>query len=345
MTISVELLDPRHDAQPQDLEDFVAQEDLHPYWSYDMLRIASWYSWSPVLLGVIRVSGEVVGVVCSVWVMPHRGTFAPTYGGPVPRLLDVRQPGNGYTPPWHFTAGIAEIDRVQMMRAFERAAMRRLGPTCAGVVFRQALTTDLPMLRDRHRLVPRKVLKSVGTTILDTPWSTYDGWLGSLSKSRRGDLRRQSRRVREDPELTIRFDFGRVDIDTEAAARLLSAHILRLNNGQMSRPLPTPTLLRHLTTRKDIGVLTYTDGTGRLIGYGTLMVGSSSVFIGQWGAIRPEDGGRRHIYFDMYCRFIEWAIDNGRRSINAGRGMIDVKQQLGFREQPMFVVIAPRWFS
>src|SRR5262245_33964463 len=64
MTITVELLDPRHDKPSPDLDAFIAQQDLHPFWSFELLRIASWNSWSPVLLGVIRDAGEVVGAVC-----------------------------------------------------------------------------------------------------------------------------------------------------------------------------------------------------------------------------------------------------------------------------------------
>jgi hypothetical protein len=287
----------------------------------------------------------VVGVVCAVWMMPHRGSFAPAHGGGVPRILDVRQPGNGFMPSWHFVAGIPDADLARMMRAFERAAMRRLGPTCVGVVFRQAWTADLPMLRDRRRPVPRPTIKATGTAILDCSWPTYDGWLGSLSPSRRSELRRQRRRVREDPELTIRFGFGREDIDAEAVARLLREHDLRMRNGRMPRYPPPSTFRRRMAARPDVGTLTYNDASGRLIGCGTLIVGGSSVLIGQWGAVRPADGGRRHIYYDMTCRFIEWAIDNGRRSVNCGRGLIDVKRQLGFQEVPMFVVLASRWIS
>jgi hypothetical protein len=344
MTIRVELYDPRHDDRPADYDAFLAAEGLHPFWAYDLLRIASWSSWAPVLLGLVRDGGALAGVVCSMWMMPLRGRYAPASGGPVPRLLDVRQPFNGYGPPWHFAADTAAADRATLMRAFERAALRRLGPACIGIVFRHARVADLPMLRGRRGPIRRPMVSPPGPAVLEGP-ATYDDWLGSLTQSRRNDLRRQVRRVREMADLTIRFDFGRDDFDAEVAARLVRAQNARLDTGRERRAPPTPTFIRALTARKDVGVLTYTDDTGKMLAFCTLLTTPTTSMLGWWGPRRPEDGGRRHLYFEMYCRLIEWSLDTGRRTINAGRGRLDLKRELGFQAEPMFVVLAPRWIT
>ena len=352
MTLAVDLLDPRHDPAPPDYEAFVTQQDLPAFWDYKLLRVSSWHSWSPILLGAVRDGGELVGLVCSVWMMPLRGRFAPAHGGPVPRVLDVRMPGNGFMPSWHFVPGLPEGDRAAMMRAFERVAMRRLGPTCLGVVYRQAWASDLPVLHNGSgwsgrlgRPGWRPVRRTAGAAVLECRWSSYAGWLAALSRSRRGDLRRQVRRVREDPELTIRFDFGRGDIDAEAVARLIRDQDRRLRGGHVTRAWAPATYRRMLAARKDVAMLTYEDPAGRLLACGTLLAGASSALIGWWGSVPVAEGGRRHLLFDMYCRFVEWAIDHGCTSVNTGRGALTVKAELGFREVPMYAVVAPRWIS
>jgi hypothetical protein len=346
MTITVEFLDPRHDEEPAEYTAYVAEHDLPPLWSYELLGIASWNSWSPSMLAMLSLDGKVVGLICSVWAMPLRNRFAPAHGGPRPRILDVRQPFNGYTPSWHIAPSVPPEDRVRLMTAFERAALRRLGPTCAGIVYRQAHTDDLPMLRSRFRPLRRPALSCMGTALLDGPFADYDAYLKTLTPARRTELRRQMRRTDEATDLDTRFGFGRTDVDTLQAARLLRAHALRLNDGRENRSPPTADFLDRLTRRSDIGILTFSDPGGRLLGYGTLMpIGTDRLIIGAWAALRPEDGGRRHLYFVMYCRFIRWAIENGRTGINGGRGMMEVKKSIGFREEKMHVVIAPRWIS
>jgi hypothetical protein len=347
VTVSVDLLDPRHDPAPPDYGAFVAHQDLYAFWAYELLRVFSWHSWSPILLGVVRDGGEIIGLVCAVWMMPHRARFAPAHGGSVPRVVDVRMPGNGFTPSWHFVPGLSDADRAAMMRVFERAAMRRLGPTCLGVVYRQAWESSLPMLRGGRgwRPVRRPVRPTAGAAVLEIPWSSYDGWLGSLTGKRRGELRRQVRRVRENPELTIRFDFGREAIDAEAVARLIREQDRRLRGGHVTRVWAPPTYRRMLAARKDVGMLTYEDSSGRMLACGTLLVVSSAAVIGWWGSVPVAEGGRRHLWFDMHCRFVEWAIEHGRGSLNTGRGALTLKAELGFREIPMYAVVAPRWLS
>jgi hypothetical protein len=350
MSVTVELVDPRHDPEPADLAAFVAAEGLMPLWSYDLSGIASWNSWTPTLLGMVRSGSRLVTVICAVTLCPVvRGRFAPAGPGPVPRILDVRQPFNGHTHSWHVAAEVPETERADLFAAFERAAFRRLGPTCLGVVYRQATAADLPMLRRRGRVLRRLTRPAVpvmGTSVMNVAWSGVDGWLATLRKSRRGDLRRQVRRLAEDPDLVVRFDFGRTDVDTVAAARLLRAHHLRYNNGRIDRPQPTPSFLDRFVRRPDVGILTYTDRSGRLVGYGTLMwTGRFGAIIGQWAALRPEDGGHQHLYFDMYHRFVSRAIEDGRTTINAGRGMGEVKADLGFADEPMYTVVSPRWIT
>jgi hypothetical protein len=42
---------------------------------------------------------------------------------------------------------------------------------------------------------------------------------------------------------------------------------------------------------------------------------------------------------------VAWLTADGRRSVNAGTGMLGVKQDLGFGVEPLFTVCSPRWIT
>lgn len=345
MSVSVELLDPRHDPEPADYAAFLTTEGLMPCWSYDLLGMASWNSWWPYQLGLVRVDSQLAMVISAATRMPLRGRYAPARGGPPPRLLDIRLPFNGYLRSWRVTKDLPPADHPALFAAFERAALRRSGPLCLGLVYRQAGDEDLAALRNPRRRLRRYTRKVAGTMVMDVTWNGVDGWLRTLRKSRRQDVARQSRRLAEDPDLLAQFGYGRDDVDPVAAAHLLDVHHRRYY-GRLAYPQPTPTYLDRFVHRPDVGILTYSDRAGRLLGYGTLMhLGKTDAIIGQWAALRPDEGGRRHLYFDMFHRLLSQIITDGRTTANAGRGLREMKADLGFTERPMYTVVAPRWIS
>jgi hypothetical protein len=336
--MTVELYDARHDPEPPGYREFQRGERLTAAWSYDVMRALSAATWAPVLLAELRDGSRVCGVVSAVYFGLRRG------GIPAPRreplLLDVRVPGYAHCPGWHFASWVPPERRRELLRAYERAAVRWLGWGCAGVAYRGVTDDDLPLLARRGAICQR----SATSGSMPITWSSVEGWLGSLRKSRRTDLRRQRRIVAADTELEIDFAPGRTDLDAETVARMHRAHVTRLGSRLDPRPPLPAGYFAALYGHQDVLTLSYRDATGRLLAFGGLLDHPVAPRIGTWAALRPAEGGRKHLYFDHYMRLIHYVIERGgRKEMSAGQGMFEVKQSLGFHPVPMYRVAIPRW--
>ena len=333
-SVSVEFFDPRSDAEPPDWTAYRCEHRLTPLWAFDLVAAATESSRWPATLALVRSGPAVTGVFSAV----VTGGAAGRAPGRYPRvgIVDVRLPGTRNTP-WHIAPG---ADRGRSLRAFERAALRRFGAGIRGVLYRAVPDPDARLLGGRGRPARRLV----EDTRMPLPYRTADEWLATLRRSRRQDLRRRSRIVRTDPELRVEFGFRRTDLDPAELAGLLVRHLARLSRkpGGHSQELPAGFFAR-LLDRDDIGLVTYRCGDGRLLAFGTLLDNGDWPTIAYWAALAADEGGRPNLYFDHYVQLIEWCIDNGRRGINGGRGMPELKASLGFETVPMNVVAAPRW--
>jgi hypothetical protein len=331
----IELLDPRDDPDPSAWSAFVRDQGLPAYWAYDLLAIASRDSRSPATLALMRDGDRVCGILCAV-VSGLLGTPAR-----YPRLgfVDVRLLGTRNTA-WHFADHVDAVARKAFLREFERAVYGRLGPGIRGVLYRAAPARDVPAVAG-----PARPVKAItADAAMRLTFASVDEWLATLTKSRRADLRRQARLIRDDPSLVARFGFRRDDLDPADLASLLDRHLRRRQRrgwAVPARPL-TAEYFAHVLRRDDVGVMSYHDSDGRLLAFGTLFDGGDWPVIGWWAALTPEEGGRKHIYFDHYIRLVAWAIAQGRRGLSAGRGLLAVKRSLGFSAVPMYLVAAPR---
>lgn len=222
------------------------------------------------------------------------------------------------------------------MRAFERGARRYLGWGLAGAVYRAVIGDDV----DRDRAI---VKDSPGSTILRLNWDSEDGWLKSLSKSRRGDIRRQARLVDADETTIIKQGMGRKDLDPELLARLNTAHTTRLGARFDPRFPLTASWFERMCVRDDVSVISYHDPDDRLMAFSMLFDHETTPQHGPWAALRPEEGGKKHLYFHQYVLTLRKVIGDGRKELLGGRGMVDVKQSLGFEYIPMRMIAVPRW--
>lgn len=342
-TITVEFFDPRSDPEPSDWSAYRSEQQLTPLWAFDLVAAATECSRWPATLALVR-SGPTVTAVFSAVVSGGASGRAPG-GYPRVGIVDVRLPGTRNTP-WHITSG---ADRGRLLRAFERAALRRFGAGIRGVLYRAVPDPDARLLGGRGRPVRRLV----EDTRMQLPYRTTDEWLATLRRSRRQDLRRRSRIVRTDPDLRVEFGFRRTDLDPAELAALLGRHLARLSRrrgvpgragrpGRHSQELPAAYFAR-LLDRNDIGLVSYRSGSGRLLAFGTLLDNGDWPTIAYWASLAADEGGRPNLYFDHYVQLIAWCIDNDRRGINGGRGMPELKASLGFETVPMNVVAAPRW--
>lgn len=333
----VELHDVRCDPEPPEYREFRRSERLTAAWSYDVLQALSHSSWAPVLIALLRAGPRVCGVVCAGYFGVRRN------GRPRPRkeplLLDVRVPGYSHCPGWHFASWVPVEQRRELLRAYEREAVRWLGAGCVGVAYRGVRARELALVARRGAVSQ----SADASGVMPMVWSSVDEWMGSLSKSRRTDLRRQGRIVALS-DVRVEFGPGRRDLDAGEVASLHHAHVERLRARLDPRaPLPADyfaTLFAH----EDVFALSYRDPAGRLLAFGALLDHPVAPRIGTWAALRPEQGGRKHLYFDHYVRLIRHVIEaGGRRELSAAQANFEVKRSLGFHRSPMHRVAVPRW--
>lgn len=334
--MSIELYDVRHDPEPDGWKEFRVTEGLTAVWSYEPMRHASDSTRAPLLLTVFREGGTIIGALCGVY-QGLRGTVPRRRREPI--LLDVRLPGEGNEVSWHFRADITSEHRRQLMREFERTVRRWLGLGLTGIVYRNVTPGEVPTVA-RRGAVGRA---SVGTARMPILWKTVDDWLATLGGSRRRNLRRRARLIDADPDLTVVSGTGRTDLDPALLARMVADHQERLQNRiDLRVPLPA-SYFAEMIRREDVSFLTYTEGSGRLLAFSTLLHHPSWPQLGWWAGLPVEEGGRGHLYFDHYLRTIGQAIEQGREGLIGGRGRLDVKLELGFQQVPMRLVAVPRW--
>lgn len=340
--MTVRLVDPRVDPEPEGWADFHRQARLHPVWDYGLLTVEAWLSRHPPLLAVVRGPGGITAamavMVCRPW-LSTRYAPPPRRRWPRPVWAEVYQPWLSGFPGAVFADGLDDAARRDATRAVERALARRLGLGLLGVLYR-AVGEDLaPVLAGRGR----RVRRTDPTTVLDNGFATEGEWLASLSKSRRSGLKRQLRALEADDDLVIRGAPGRDDLDAVEVAAMINRH--RAGFGRM--PLDTRTAvsaayLERFLPRPDVHTLSYHDRKGRLLAVHTLLDHPERPVSQHWAALRDDEGGRPGLYFDNYARAVKFVVRQGRPSLSAGRGMLDVKRSLGFVTRPVHSVLVPR---
>lgn len=339
MSVSIQLLDPRIDPEPTDWVAFQNQQQLYPMWSYELLRIASWSSWAPVLLGLVRRSGQLVGAVAAMcWRPGRRRAFAAPGRFPTPCVLDVWLAGSSGRASWVFGADIEATGRRELLRAFERAALSHLGVGCLGVLYRDVPITSVALVSGRGRVV-----KPVGGTALATLPSSQQDWLNSLRRTRRQGLRKHAAALDADPKIRIAYPANGADLDGPALAQLLKRHNQNYAQRLDPRPPVSVAYLQALTGRPDVRTITYRDESSRLLAFGILLDHVQRPALGWWAKLDLDQGGRPHLYFDSLMRHVDYVISSGRRELSAGRGQLDVKATMGFAEVSLCGVAVPRW--
>jgi hypothetical protein len=326
---TVDVLDPATDPEPPDWAGFVAVQQLHAPWDYGLLAVEAAAGPNPVLLALVRQDGVLVAAVAAL--VARRGRVA--------RWVEVMNQWVSGEPGWVFAGGLDLLARKEILRTVEGALCRRAGWTCLGVVYWNLAPADVPLVAGFGRYVR----PGVGTAVLDNTFASTDEWLGGLTRNRRSSLRRLRRRLAEDPNLVVRFETARSDLDGAELARLV--HGQREKFGRLrfnSRNPVTAEYLSALVARPDVRTLTYHDADGTLLAFNNVLEHPVLLMSQHYAAVPVEQGGRAHVYFDLHVRLVAHLIESGAKSLSLGRGMADVKERLGFEIRPLHVAVVPR---
>ncbi|WP_191259412.1 hypothetical protein [Amycolatopsis oliviviridis] len=348
----VEVVDPRSAAEPAGWREFLYRARLQPVWEYEILRREAWLAKNPAVLAVLRRGGQVVGaftvMVCRSW---RADDFAPlsVLGGRFrPRWAEAYLWQLSGHPAVVLDERLDETERREVVRRFERALCAYLGPGLLGVIYRAMNPELLPALDGRGRM--SREIDPVA--VLPNDYSTVDDWERALGDETRKTLRD----LREDGDLRTEAAPAREDLDCHELAVLLNAHRARQDErawagGQRSRfgglhmdtrsPI-APSYLDALVRRPDVFTRTYRDGSGRLLGFGTLFDVVGECVLHQWAALPGARGGRKGLYVDFYARGVEHMITRGCRELTAGRAMLGNKTALGFGTRSLVSVAVPR---
>jgi hypothetical protein len=326
--IEVRVHDPRRDPEPAGWSDLVGREHLSITWTYELIAIAARSADELPVVAELRVDGALVGLAAGVLIGWSKARIG---------VVDVRLFGTP-SPAWYVVPTIEAPVRRALHRCFERALGRLLGPGVRGVVYRGLRPEDAACARTRLS----RIAESVPDNALELDFADRDGWLATLTPKRRNELRRQTRHIEADQDLVVEFTFGQAAVDPVEFAPLIAEH--RADRaGRSSRPWNLGAdYFAAAFAQPGNGLLTYRSRAGRLIAVTTLSANGPTLELLWWAQRRPEDGGRKHVYYHSYVRIVDYALEHGYTEIRAGRGLEEVKRTLGFRPVPLQTVAVVR---
>lgn len=328
--MNLQILDPRHDQEPADWEDLRTSAEQCVTWRYDLLRAYAWGAQAPVLVTVLRQDGKAVGAVSASLrgLRPHRGTYAARREAA--GILDVHAPGNRSQKGWWFR-GEPNPD---LLRHCVAGLREKLGPGWRSVVWREVSPGE-PALLPGHVKV---TLPTAPLAKLATPWTGLDDWYAMLDPRRRDSLRRRARTF--SAELSVKVGPARELVTATEAATLRAENDLKHRSRLFPlAPLPFP-YLESLVGGDEVVAIAYRDGK-RLLGLSLILDHPAWPVCLSWGAVLPEDGGRKHLYFDGYVRMVEWAIATGKSGLVLGKGQAEAKSGLGADLVPSSALAVP----
>jgi hypothetical protein len=339
MNLELEVLDPRHEPEPDCWAALRARAGLRADWSWTVLTAQAWCSRAPWLVTILRDAGEPVGVVCACWAgLPmRRHAYVSAGRARWAGVLHVRSPGTSALPGWWAADGLSTRD---LLRRYISGMRREFGPGMRGALIRSLGEADLPALAGRVRLVrPTEELGQITTA----GWREPEDWLATLSKNRRKDLRKICRRIDADPTIEVIVGPG-TDADPFAVAALLR-HNERKYRHPLS-PLPQHTgYLAELFRQPDVVVIRYhARPSGELLGVGSILDHPRRPVGRHWSALPVEQGGRSRLYFHCYTAMVSWAVRTGRPYLLVGKTLPEVKRSMGAELVPQFAAAVPVWW-
>lgn len=349
--VEVRIVDPRTDPEPTGWNRFRKTTAWQPMWDYEQLRLESWLSRNPTVLGVLSKGGSVLGACLAMSCTPWRGRrFGPSGGrGLAPGWAEVYLSWFSGHSAAVFADRVDAARRRELLRAFERALAAHVGVGLLGVVYR-AMPVDVAEAASG----PGRAVREIDpTTVLVNRWESVDDWFASL----RPPVREVVEAAAETAStLDVTAGAGRTDLDAAELATLLNTHRARQDarawrSGQRARiaglhldtrsPIPTA-YLAAFVRRPDVVTRTYRDGAGRLVAFHTLIDDRRGLALPHYAALPVSEGGRPRLYADVYAHCVRHLVEARRPELTAGRTLLDLKAGFGFTTRTLMSVAVPR---
>ncbi|MFY1693727.1 hypothetical protein [Plantactinospora sp. WMMB782] len=316
---------------------FVAAGQLPALWDWSVVRAVAAARRSAVLAATVHDGATARGLVTARFV----GARARRDAIPVAGVVDVDCLVSGSLP------GITLDDPADpellgaTVVALRDTLRRTYGQRVRALLFRQTSAEMLPAVLGR----PAVVREGGPVAVFHNRFDSFDGYLASLSRDRRGSLRRVVRRLDADPDLVVSFTgWGDpaepLDLPTlrSLQARTVDRHHRR---WYLRRRVSHPAVLRAVLDLPEVHRLTYRDTAGRLLAYGTAWDHPQRPVLGAWGALDPAQGGRKHQWFHHMAVYLRWCIETGRQGLLSGQASLPEKIQLGHEVRRQWAVLIP----
>jgi hypothetical protein len=335
MSLTAAAVDPLTEPIPAGWDEFVTGQRPPPVWDSRLLRIAAWCDRVPAT--AVLVSEAASARPVAAFYVRHLGPVSPgrfVRPGrmPVVTLSECR------AVPWTgagmvFAADTDQRDRREAVRVFERALGRRVGAGGRLIAYRSLPAEHLAVVPTARRLR----LPQSPHMVLYNRWPDLPSYLATLDRAWRKRLRQIRRAVDADP--TVRFEVTGT-IDTADACWLAEVVRRRYLPRWFTPPPPRPaSYFERFSQLPGTWFFAYRDPQARLLAFQAGYDNGEELYARTWGARTLADSGRRNLYFDDYLRQVELMIRTGRRRLDLGAGMPEIKARYGARAEPQWVVM------
>jgi hypothetical protein len=337
--LEFDLCDPSARKAPPGWADGIRNAGVHEVWDWSVVRTVAAIGRSRLLAGMFRDGGRIVGLgTARLYGIGGRRRFTGLVD--VDCLATSALPGialAGGIPATLHPDGTAPALFAAALHAFESALRREYGRWVQAVAYRQIYGRELPVVL-RGATVVRE---GTAVAVLHNRFTDHDGYLRSLTKSRRVDQRRLVRNIDADPDVTVWLgpaSAANLDVDTFFRLNLSTA---RRNHRARWPPLRywRREMFSTVLALPKVEAIRYTDPDGGLIAASVMFDHPIGPVLGPWGA-RPLGPDRRSgLWFDHLDRLVRQAITAGRPLVIGGKGQAGLKASLGFEPYQQWTVL------
>ncbi|MBB5874176.1 hypothetical protein F4553_007610 [Allocatelliglobosispora scoriae] len=337
-SLTVSLHDPHQPVPPSGWTEFIDAQRLIAAWSWSLV-VAAAAGRVPVVAGTIHDGTGVVGLVTGRFIGPRVRRGAR----PVAGIVDIDSLTTSALPGIVLAAGADRAAQIEAVAAVRLALRREHGRRVRAIAFRQILEPALPtVLR-----WPAVVREGGSVTWFPNTFDSFDAYLASLKKKRRGDLRRIYSEVGNDTGLTVTssLDGGPRPEITPADLCALTDSVVNRHHRTwwLRRRYLSPVMATALLAEPGTHLRAYRDGSGRLIAVHLVFDHHELPMSAIWGAYTVDEGGRRDLWYHSHAELTRWCVETGRQGFLGGQGSLVEKARLGQQVVRQWAVLIPQF--